>query len=163
MDAYEVVNALNQILSLGDTLDHTGVAGVSALTNGQYTTRETCKLELSKFLLYVANGNGILTEGEVALINIVLGQEYSAYQLKQLASSIGTPDPSSCMTLVGFLSGDAALSRQNGYRTTTSTDALINAFEAFGNLMVAFDENYVSKTRCANYISGMRSFVMRNL
>jgi hypothetical protein len=163
MDAYEVVNALNQILNLGDTLDDTGVVGVKALSHGQYTTREVCRLELSRFLLYIANGNGSLTDGEVALINIVLGQEYSAFQLKQLASNTDEPTPSTCMTLMGFLSGDAALSQQNGYRTTTSTDVLINVFEAFGNLMVAFDENPVSKARCVKYISGMKSYVMKNL
>lgn len=55
MDAYEIVNALNQILNLADTLDDTGVVGVKALSNGQYTTREVCRLELSQFLLYIAN------------------------------------------------------------------------------------------------------------
>lgn len=39
MDAYEIVNALNQILKLGDSLDDTGVVGVRALTNGEHTTR----------------------------------------------------------------------------------------------------------------------------
>ena len=163
MDAYEIVNALNQILNLGDTLDNTGVVGVKALSNGQYTTSEVCRLELSQFLLYIANGNGTLTDGEVALVNIVLGEDYSSFQLKQLASSINNPDPASSMTLIGFLSGDAALSQQNGYRTTTSTDVLINVFEAFGNLMVAFDENPVSKARCAKYINGMKTYVMKNL
>lgn len=159
MDAYEIVNALNQILNLADT----GVVGVKALSNGQYTTREVCRLELSQFLLYIANGNGTFTDGEVALFNIVLGDEYTAYQLKQLASTVDAPSPSSSMTLMGFLSGDAALTQQNGYRTTVSTDLLINVFEAFGNLMVAFDENPVSKARCAKYISGMKSYVMKNL
>ena len=102
MDAYEIVNALNQILNLGDTLDNTGVVGVKALSNGQYTTREVCRLELSQLLLYIANGNGTLNDGETALINIVLGEEYSSFQLKQLASTINAPDPSSSMTLMGF-------------------------------------------------------------
>ena len=122
-----------------------------------------CKLELSQFLLYIANGNGTLTEGEAALVNIVLGEDYTPSQLRQLASTIDAPSPSSSMTLMGFLSGDAALSQQNGYRTTTSTDVLINVFGAFGNLMVAFDENPVSKARCVKYISGMKAYVMKNL
>ena len=31
MDVYEIVNALNQILNLGDSLDDTGVVGVKHL------------------------------------------------------------------------------------------------------------------------------------
>ena len=53
--------------------------------------------------------------------------------------------------------------QQNGYKTTSSTDVLIQVFEAFGNLMVAFDENSVSRARCAKYINGMKSYVMKNL
>ncbi len=55
MDAYDLINMLNQVQGLADSLDGTGVVGVKALTNGQYTTRDTLKLELSKFLLYIAN------------------------------------------------------------------------------------------------------------
>ena len=162
MNAYELVNGLNQLLNLADAIDNAG-AGAKALTRGQYSTRQACRLELSQFLLYIANGNGNLTEGEMALVNIVLGEEYTAYQLRQLASAISVPDPSSSMTLMGFLSGDALLTQQNGYRTTSSSDALISAFESFGNLIVAFDENPVSKTRCMNYIRGMKSYVLKTL
>lgn len=62
MDAYDLINMLNQVQGLADSLDGTGVVGVKALTNGQYTTRYTLKLELSKFLLYIANGKTILCE-----------------------------------------------------------------------------------------------------
>ena len=163
MDDYEIMYGLNRLLNLGDAIDNTGVVGVRALSNGKYTTREVCRLELSQFLLYIANGNGTLTEGEAALINIVLGEDYSPSELQQLASDIDAPSPSSSLTLLGFLTGDEALSQQKGYRTTDSTDALINVFEAYGNLMVAFDENPVSKARCIKYISGMKDYVMKNL
>ena len=163
MDAYDIVNALNQILDLGDSLDDTGVVGVRALTNGEHTTREAIRLELSQFLLYIANGNSTLEDGEVALINLVLGGDYTSFQLKQLAATTNEPTPSSCLTLAGFLSGDMALTQQNGYKTTSSTDVLIQVFEAFGNLMVTFDENSVSRARCAKYINGMKSYVMKNL
>ena len=99
MDAYEIVNALNQILDLGDSLDDTGVVGVRALTNGEHTTREAIRLELSQFLLYIANGNSTLEDGEVALINLVLGGDYTSFQLKQLAATTNEPTPSSCLTL----------------------------------------------------------------
>lgn len=163
MDAYEIVNALNQLLGLADSLDDTGIVGVKALSNGQYTTREVLRLELSRFLLYIGNGNSYLEDGEVALLNLVMNSDYNAMQWRQVATTTDAPNPSSSMTLMGFLSGDKALTQQNGYRTTFSTDALIQTFQAFGNLMVAFDENSVSKARCAKYINGMKSYVMKNL
>lgn len=163
MDAYKIVNALNQILDLGDSLDDTGVVGVKALSDGQYTTREALRLELSQFLLYIGNGNSYLEDGEVALLNLVMNSDYNALQWRKLATTTEAPNPANCLTLMGFLSGDKALTQQNGYRTTSSTDVLIQTFEVFGNLMVAFDENSVSKARCAKYISGMKSYVMKNL
>ena len=44
MDAYEIVNALNQIYNICDTLDNSGV-GAWNLTNGNTKTREALKLE----------------------------------------------------------------------------------------------------------------------
>ena len=163
MDAYEIVDALDRILSLADALDDTGVVGVKALSNGKYTTREVLRLELSRFLLYIGNGNSSLEDGEVALLNLVMNSDYNAYQWRQVATTTDAPNPSSSMTLMGFLSGDKALTQQNGYKTTSSTDLLIQLFDAFGNLIVAFDENAVSKARCVKYISGMKSYVMKNL
>lgn len=163
MDAYEIVNALNQILDLADSLDNTGVVGVKALSNGEYTTREVLRLELSQFLLYIGNGNSYLEDGEVALLNLVMNSDYNAMQQRQVATTTDAPNPANSMTLMGFLSGDKALTQQNGYKTTSSTDVLIQTFEAFGNLMVAFDENATSKARCVKYISGMKSYVMKNL
>ena len=163
MDAYEIVNVLNRILDLADSLDNTGVVGVKALFNGEYTTREVLRLELSQFLLYIGNGNSYLEDGEVALLNLVMNTDYNAMQWRQVATTTDAPNPANSMTLMGFLSGDIALTQQNGYKTTSSTDVLIQTFEAFGNLMVAFDENATSKARCVKYISGMKSYVMKNL
>ena len=162
MDAYEVVDALNKTLDLGDRLDDSGL-GVKFLSDGEYTTRQMCQSELTLFLLYIASGNGSLTDGEVALLNLVSGQEYSASKLMQIASSRDEPKPTSCMTLMGFVSADIELSRQSGERTTTTTDFLISVFEALGNLMVAFDENPVSKARCDKFINGMKTYVMKKL
>ena len=103
MDAYEIVNALNQILDLGDSLDDTGVVGVRALTNGEHTTREAIRLELSQFLLYIANGNSTLEDGEVALINLVLGGDYTSFQLKQLAATTNEPTPLVLLNVSRFL------------------------------------------------------------
>ena len=163
MDAYEIVNALNQVYGIADKLDNTGVVGVKALSNGQHTTRETLQLELSHFLLYVANGNGNFTDGEVALVNLVLGGEYSSWQLKQLCTTTDDPNPATSLTLMGFVSGDKAINEQNGTKELSVTNLLINLYETLGNLMVAFDESPVSKARVIKYISGMKSYAMKNL
>lgn len=163
MNVYEIVNTLNQILNYADSIDGTGAVGVKALSNGQYTTREALRLELSRFLLHIGNGNDHLDEAEVALLNIVRGSNFTASQWRQIALTTDAPNPSESMTLMGFLSTDKALSAQNGYKTTSSTDALIQIYKTFGDLMVAFDENADSKARCVKYISGMKSFAMKNL
>ena len=163
MDAYEVVSYLNQVYGLGDSLDETGVCGVYKLTNGDHTTREAIRLELSQFLLYIGSGNGMYSDGEVALLNLVLGEEYEAYQYRQLSASVDAPNAANSLSLMGFLSGDMALNQQNGTRSTTTTDTLINLFKAFGELMVAFDENPTAKARCAKHISGMKAYVMKNI
>ena len=163
MDAYELINYLNQVLNLGDSLDETGSAGVYALTKGEHTTKDVTRLELGRFLLYIASGNGVLTDGEVSLVNIVMNQELNAFQYKQLENQLEAPNPASLLSLAGFLSGDLALNQANGTKSTQCTDLLIQAFETFGNLMVAFDENSVSKIRCVKFISGMKSYVMKNL
>lgn len=163
MDAYEIVNALNQVYSIADSLDDTGVAGVKAISNGQYTTREVLKLELSQFLLFVANGNSSFTDGEVAFVNLVLESDYSSGQLKQVCSTTAEPNPSTSLTLMGFISGDKAINTQNGTKELAMTNLLINLYEAMGNLMVAFDENPVSKARVIKYLSGMKSYAMKNL
>lgn len=103
------------------------------------------------------------SDGEVALLNLVLGEEYEAYQYRQLSASVDAPNPANSLSLMGFLSGDMALNQQNGTRSTTTTDTLINLFKAFGELMVAFDENPTSKARCAKHISGMKAYVMKNI
>lgn len=163
MDAQELINMLNQILDLGDSMDENGVMGVKALTNGTHTTREVTRLELGRFLLYIASGNGVLTDGEVSLINVAFGLEYSAYQYRQLEAQTNYPDPSNSLSLMGFLSGDIVLSKHNGHRSTVMTDALIGLFESYGGLMVAFDDNPVSRARKLKYISEMKSYVSKNL
>ena len=162
MDAQELINMLNQILDLGDLMAETGVTGVKALTNGKLTTREITRLDLSRFLLYVASGNRVLTEGEVLLINLASGYELSALSLQHIEDTTNPPNPDS-LTLKGFLSGDIALSEHNGYRYTGLTDQLIDLFETYGNVMVAFDENPVSRARKLKYISEMKSYVSKNL
>ena len=157
MDAYEVVSYLNQVYDLGDSLDGTGVCGVYNLTDGNHTTRDAIRLELSQFLLHIGSGNSVYSDGEVAVLNLVLGETYEAYQYRQLSATVDAPNPANSLSLMGFLSGDMALNQQNGTGSTANADILINLFNAFGELMVAFDENPTAKARCVKHISGMQA------
>ena len=159
MNGQDVMNALNRILDLGDTLDNAG-GGVQALTNGSHTTREVCKIELGQFLLYVADGGDSINDGQAAVLNLVffegLGQN-SGDQYMQLAKTIGTPNPKQNMTLISFRQGDQALSAQNGTQSSSLEDILTSVYEAFGRLMVAFNENAISQQRYDRFMRDFKS------
>jgi len=161
MDAYEIANALNQTYNLCDTLDNAGF-GAYGLTNGEHRTRETLKLELSQFLMWVGNANGSFSDGELALVNFVLGMELDSFQMKQIITT-NEPIPSNSLTLMGFLAGDKALNAANGTRGTQTTNVLIDLYNNMGQVMVAFDDNSVARAKLNKYISGMKTYVMKNL
>ena len=162
MDAYEIVSLYNQTLDLCDTLDNSGL-GVYALTDGGHRTRETLRLELSQFLLYLGNANASFEDGEVALMNIVLGKEYTASMYEQLCASVNEPSPDKSLTLIGFVSGDKALNNKNGTRSTQLCDLLFNLYETMGNVMVALDDNKVATMRKIKFINGMKSYAMKKI
>ena len=149
MNGQDVMNALNHLLDLGDTLDNAG-GGVQGLTDGRHTTREVCKLQLGQFLLYIADGCPSINDGQAAVLNLVFHEGYgdtSPEQYMEMAKTIDPPDPSSNLTLLAFKQGDMALSAQNGNTSTSLTDILINTYEAFGKLMVAMNESFIAQSR----------------
>ena len=81
MDINDLVQALNGILKLGDTLDNTGV-GIQTISNGQHTTRGIIQLELGQFLLYVGDGGTTFTEGQAALVNLLLSERCAALDVQ---------------------------------------------------------------------------------
>ena len=159
MDANDIINALNRVLDLGDQLDNAG-GGVKGLTDGAHTTREVCKIELGQFLLYLANCSSFINEGQAAVLNLVLGDGFSeipAYKLKNLASSISAPDPSDNVTLSAFMQADMALSRQNGNSSSSLTNILISIYKAFGQLLIAMNENAMAHNRYDGFINRLES------
>lgn len=159
MDVNDILNALNGVLELSDTLDNNGI-GISSMTNGQRTTREVCKMELGQFLLYVGGGGSFFTDGQASLVNLLIGEKIGqlpAWQMKAAADSVDSPDAGSNVTFTAFEAGDEALSQQNGTKSTQMTDLLISLYESFGGLMVAFNEDALSRIRCDNYVSGLKS------
>lgn len=159
MGVNDILSALNGVLDLGDTLDNNGI-GISAMTNGQHTTRELCKMELGSFLLYVGAGGGFFNDGQAGLVNILLMDEYGqipSWRMKSVADALDMPLAINNATFTAFKNGDDALSQQNGRPTTRLTDLLISLYESFGGLMVALNENTLSRVRCDTYVDGLKA------
>lgn len=163
MTANEIVNLYNEILGIGDTLDDLGV-GVYALTDGGFKTREALKLELSQFLLYIGNANGSFDDGEVALMNIILGENHTASAYEQLSARASEPSPNVSLSLLGFISGDKTLNKRNGTNGATQLcDMLIDFYEGLANVMLAFDKNKDATVRKIKFINGMKAYVMKSM
>lgn len=159
MDVNDLLTALNGVLNLGDTLDSNGI-GISAMTNGQHTTRELCQMELGTFLLYIGAGGGFFNDGQAGLVNLLLSDKYGqipSWQMKSVADELDMPIAANNATFTAFKNGDDALSQQNGVPTKQLTDLLISLYESFGGLMVAFNENVVSRVRCDTYVNGLKA------
>lgn len=163
MNAHEIVGHLNKVLDLCDTLDQNEQMGVRALTDGKHSSREALRYNLGYFLLYVGGSNGHLTDGEVALLNVVMNTEYTAQQFMYLYETTDDPTPTSCLILMGFLSGDIALNQQSGRKETQLTDVLIQLFESMANVMLAFDDDATGRARKTKFISGMQAYVWKRL
>ena len=159
MDANDIINALNHVLDLGDQLDNAG-GGVKGLTNGEDTTREVCKIELGQFLLYLANCSSSINDGQAAILNLVLGDGFTqlpAHEFKELSNTVSAPDPSNNATLDAFMQADMALSLQNGENSSPLTNILISIYKAFGQLLIAMNENTLAQSRYDRIISQMES------
>ena len=159
MDVNDIVNALEGILGLGDTLDSNGI-GINTATGGEHTTREVLKTELGQFLMYVGAGGSSFSDGQVGLVNLLLSDQFGqlpAWRIKSVADDMTPPDPARNLSFIAFSAGDKAIAQQEGTPSKQLTDALINLYETFGTLMVAFNENAVSQSRCDSYVRSMRS------
>ena len=95
MDVNDIVNALEGILGLGDTLDSNGI-GINTATGGEHTTREVLKTELGQFLMYVGAGGSSFSDGQVGLVNLLLSDQFGqlpAWRIKSVADDMTPPDP----------------------------------------------------------------------
>lgn len=160
MDANDIMNAINGILDIGDTLDNSGI-GVKALTNGKNTTRELCQMELGAFLLYIGDGAPSFTDAQATLVNLLLAQQFGmtpAWKMKSVAAELDKPDPNHNVTYQAFSFADEAVARQQGKPAGTQLrDSIVNLYETFGGMMVAVNENPISRMRYNNYISGLKA------
>lgn len=159
MDVQDLVQALNSILELGDTLDNNSI-GLQSMSNGQHTTREIIQMELGQFLLYVGDGGSAFTDGQAALVNLLLSSQFGeapAWHMKDIASAVGTPDADDNVSFQVFHATDKGLSEQNGQQENRLTEMLLGLYESFGKLMVLLNQNLLSQTRCDNYINALKA------
>ena len=160
MDVKDLVNALNGILNLGDSLDIAGI-GISSMIDGKHTTREIIQMELGAFLLYIGDGAGSFSEGQVLLVNLILSEQYgqmTARQMKSAVAEIPEPDPENNMTFTVFDNADVAVAQQNGKtKMPQSSNAVISMYESFGQLMVMLNQNPISQMRYDRFMRGLRA------
>lgn len=162
MDFDKIVSVFNQTLDLCDTLDN-AECGVYTLTDGEFRMRDTLRLELSQFLLYVGNANGSFEDGEIEMLNIVLGEEHTASYYEYLGEKAADPSPENSLTLVGFISADRTFNNQNGTRNTQLCNLLVQLYETMGNIMVTLDENSDAAMRKLKFISRMKAYIMKQM
>lgn len=161
MDAYDLVKMLHGVYDLCDDLDREGY-GVYAITNGEHTSRDALKLELGHFLAWIGGANGTYSEGEMALINFVLGTDWDAQRLKQFSTGV-EPNPNTSASLGGFLLKDKAMNADEGTRKADGAELVISLFDAMAEVVIAFDDNATAKAKKNKYINGMKTYVQKNL
>lgn len=162
MEFDKIADVFDQTLNFCDTLDDAEV-GVYSLTDGEFRMRDTLRLELSQFLLYLGNANTSFEEGEIALLNLVFGEEHNASYYEYLGAKAEDPSPENSLTLVGFISGDRTFNNQNGTSATRLCDLLVKLYETMGDIMVAMDENNVAAVRKLKFISRMKTYIMKQI
>ena len=154
MDVQDLIQALNSFLQLGDTFDNNNI-GLHAMTNGQHTTREIIKMELGQFLLYVGDGGSSFTDGQAALVNLLLSEQFGevpAWRMKDIAAAVGTPDAEDNASFQLFHMVD--LGRAQGNQLS---EMLIRLYESFGKLMVVLNQNVLSQIRYDSYIAALKT------
>ena len=162
----ELENALNKLRDIGDDLDDEGL-GVYALTDGSHSTRECLNLELGHLLLYLANSNGNITDGEATLLNIVMGDvNYcDKYSLSRLAAITEEPKPDLLLSLMAFLAADKAINQSSGTKDNQMTDMLIHFYEMMASIIAVCDQNTNSdaEKKKMKFLNGMETYVKKNL
>ena len=162
----ELENTLNKLRDIGDNLDDAGL-GVKTLYDAPFRTRDCINIELGEFLLYLANANGDITDGEEAVLNIVMGdiQACDKYTLSRLAATTEEPKPDLMLSLEAFLAADKALNQNSGTKNTQMTDMLIQFYEMMASIIAACDQraNLAAEKKKMKFLNGMETYVRKNL
>ena len=159
MDVNELINVLNRILDLGDTLDNSG-AGAAAATGGEHTTRGIIKIELGLFLLYIGDAGSAFNDGQASLVNILLSERFGqipSWNMKSIAEGLDAPDPDGNTSFTIFQNADQAMVEQNGGDPNRLTNILITLYDTFGKVMIGLNQNYLAQVRFDRYMNGLKA------
>ncbi len=144
--AEKIVGLRDMTVQYLDQLDVAG-EGVVKITKGKYTNRKAYLDEMGRYLLYIASGNGPISEGQASLYNLSQGpfDNYSASDLDKMAKDIKEPNGGKSFIL-------------EGYKQTDILEQLVFPFDFMGRVMVAFsEENPVSMERYEKYLGELKA------
>lgn len=130
---------LNSVRDQCDWIDYPGIPGKPRL-------RDTCRLELGHFLLYIADADPFPTMEQEMLINTVwsgVRLSVSRYGMQKELDELGLPDVSENETLAAFIKAGKA-------------DRLIRLYRTFGGFMTSLSRNSAAEGRYNRYMDRMR-------
>ena len=130
---------LNSLRDQCDWLDYPGTPGKKRL-------RETCRLELGHFMLYVACADPFPTREQAMLLNCVWDGVHPSvchYEMGKTLDELGFPSVSESETLAAFIKGNKA-------------ERLIRAYKVFGSTMAGFGRSIVSEGRYRRFVDEMK-------
>lgn len=155
----ELYKALDTAYAIGDQLDNAG-AGVKALSDGQYTTRSTIRVELVGFLLHIISRNENITQSQADVLSIVLEEDWPTEMVKQTAQDYKEMTPyDSTYSLLAFMMEDATYSMTEGKINTQRSDLLNHLFRMFGDLMLlAGDSRAFGSLLMEKCLLGMKQY-----
>ena len=130
---------LNSVRDQCDWIDYPGIPGKPRL-------RDTCRLELGHFLLYIADAEPFPTMEQEMLINTVwsgVRPSVSRYGMQKELVELGLPDVSENETMAAFIKAGKA-------------DRLIRLYRTFGGFMTSLSRNSAAEGRYNRYMDRMR-------
>ena len=122
-----------------DWIDYPGTPGKPRL-------RDTCRLELGHFLLYIADAEPFPSMEQEMLINTVwsgVRPSVSRFGMQKELRELGLPDASENETLAAFVKAGKA-------------DRLIRLYKVYGGFMASLSRNSASERRYNSYMDEMR-------
>ena len=141
-----LTSELNSLRDECDRLDYPG-------TPWKMRLRETCRLELGHFLLYVAGADPFPTMEQEMLLNTVwagVHPSVSRCGMEKALDELGLPSASESETLEAFIKEGKA-------------DRLIRVYRIFGSTMAGFGRNIVSDGRWRRFVDEMREIAKAGL
>lgn len=160
MIVQEAIKNLELALDFADQIDSS--LNRTDDTDERLSTRHLCIQELTHFLLHIAGGCSIVNDAQAGLLSIVMGDDFKPIptsEMKEAARRVGPPNMNRHLTLMTFQKCDEILAPEIGVDPVFSR-LLLKIYEMFGEIMVAINENPVSRCRYETMIGQLRDRVL---